>query len=236
MVGGSDFNARPFNLATNGHRQPGSAFKPFILVRALEDGIDPNSTWASQPKTFSFVNGRGQKGSFPVANYEDSYLGTASLWSATATSDNSVFAELGMKVKPRRVARWRRTWGSEPSSPPTRRCSSEASRRASRRSRWPTPTRRSPTTASASQAGSPPTRPGRWRSRASRTATGRSRERGSRSACSRRRSARWQRTCSGSWSAAARARPPRSATSSSGARPAPPRTTATPGSWAATRT
>jgi penicillin-binding protein 1A len=104
MVGGSDFNARPFNLATNGHRQPGSAIKPFILARALDDGIDPNSSWASQPKIFSFVNGHGQKGKFPVANYEDSYLGTASLWSATATSDNSVFAELGMKVGRRRVA------------------------------------------------------------------------------------------------------------------------------------
>jgi penicillin-binding protein 1A len=104
MVGGSDFNARPFNLATNGHRQPGSAFKPFILVRALEDGVDPNSTWASQPKELPF---KGEKGPeiFEVANYEDSYLGAASLWSATATSDNSVFAEVGMKVKPRRVAR-----------------------------------------------------------------------------------------------------------------------------------
>jgi penicillin-binding protein 1A len=103
MVGGSDYNARPFNLATNGHRQPGSAFKPFILVRALEDGIDPNSTWASQPKKLPF---QGEKGPelFDVSNYEDSYLGAASLWSATATSDNSVFAELGMKVKPRRVA------------------------------------------------------------------------------------------------------------------------------------
>jgi penicillin-binding protein 1A len=103
MVGGSDFNARPFNLATNGHRQPGSAFKPFILVRALQDGIDPNSTWASQPKKLPF---KGEKGPelFDVSNYEDSYLGAASLWSATATSDNSVFAELGMKVKPRRVA------------------------------------------------------------------------------------------------------------------------------------
>jgi penicillin-binding protein 1A len=103
MVGGSDFNARPFNLATNGHRQPGSAFKPFILVRALQDGIDPNSTWASQPKKLPF---QGEKGPelFDVSNYEDSYLGAASLWSATATSDNSVFAELGMTVKPKRVA------------------------------------------------------------------------------------------------------------------------------------
>ncbi len=104
MVGGSDYNARPFNLATNGHRQPGSSFKPFILARALEDGVDPNSVWASQPKVFSFVNGHGQRGKFPVSNYEDSYLGSASLWSATAASDNSVFAELGMKVGRRRVA------------------------------------------------------------------------------------------------------------------------------------
>jgi penicillin-binding protein 1A len=104
MVGGSSFDARPFNLATNGHRQPGSAFKPFTLLRALEDGIDPNSVWASQPKQLPF---RGKKGPelFKVSNYEDSYLGAASLWSATATSDNSVFAELGMEVKPKRVAR-----------------------------------------------------------------------------------------------------------------------------------
>ncbi len=72
--------------------------------QALEDGIDPNSTWASQPKELPF---EGEKGPelFKVSNYEDSYLGSASLWSATATSDNSVFAELGMKVKPKRVAR-----------------------------------------------------------------------------------------------------------------------------------
>jgi penicillin-binding protein 1A len=105
MVGGSDFNTRPFNLATNGHRQPGSAIKPFILARALDDGIDPNSVWASQPVTFDFVNGRGQKGRFSVANYEDSYYGSSSLWSATAHSDNSVFAQVGMKVKRGRVAR-----------------------------------------------------------------------------------------------------------------------------------
>jgi penicillin-binding protein 1A len=105
MVGGSDFNSRPFNLATNGHRQPGSAIKPFILARALDDGIDPNSTWASQPVTLPFVNGHGQRGKFDVSNYDDAYYGPSSLWSATTHSDNSVFAQLGMKVGRGRVAR-----------------------------------------------------------------------------------------------------------------------------------
>jgi penicillin-binding protein 1A len=110
MVGGTDFDARPFNLATNGHRQPGSSFKPFILVRALADDVDPNSSWASMPKQLPFRGANGRE-LFKVENYEDSYLGTASLWSATASSDNSVFAELGMQVKPRRVARMARRMG-----------------------------------------------------------------------------------------------------------------------------
>jgi penicillin-binding protein 1A len=110
MVGGPDFDERPFNLATNGHRQPGSAIKPFILARALDDGVDPNSTWASQPKVFP-VPGSGGKEKFPVSNYDDSYLGSASLWSATATSDNSVFAELGLKVGTKRIARLARRMG-----------------------------------------------------------------------------------------------------------------------------
>jgi penicillin-binding protein 1A len=103
MVGGPDYQERPFNLATNGHRQPGSSFKPFILVRALADGMSPDATFASQPKEFPVPGSDSEK--FVVNNYEDSYSGVASLWSATASSDNSVFAEIGLKVGTKRVAR-----------------------------------------------------------------------------------------------------------------------------------
>ena len=99
MVGGTDFESTPFNLATNGHRQPGSAFKPFTLVRALADGVSPESTYTSEQKFFPFKGGQ-----FVVNNYEGSYAGVASLRSATANSDNSVFAELGLDVGTERIA------------------------------------------------------------------------------------------------------------------------------------
>ncbi|HEV2723776.1 MAG TPA: transglycosylase domain-containing protein, partial [Thermoleophilaceae bacterium] len=109
MVGGEDFARRPFNIATNGQRQPGSAFKPFTLIRALQDGVSPDATFASQKKTFPVPNGGGAR--FEVNNYEDSYAGIASLRSATARSDNSVYAELGLKVGTKRIAQLARAMG-----------------------------------------------------------------------------------------------------------------------------
>jgi penicillin-binding protein 1A len=103
MVGGNDYDQRPFNLATNGHRQPGSSFKPFTLLAALGDGVSPDATFTSQKKEFPVPNSKGEK--FVVNNYEDHYAGVASLRSATATSDNSVFAELGLKVGTHKIAR-----------------------------------------------------------------------------------------------------------------------------------
>jgi 1A family penicillin-binding protein len=44
LVGGSDYQAAPFNRASRGHRQPGSAFKPFVYAAALEQGLSPVST------------------------------------------------------------------------------------------------------------------------------------------------------------------------------------------------
>jgi penicillin-binding protein 1A len=104
MVGGPDYNQKPFNLATNGHRQPGSSFKPFTLLAALGDGVSPDATFTSQPKVFP-VPHSGGKEKFVVHNYDDHYSGVASLRSATATSDNSVFAELGLKVGTHKIAR-----------------------------------------------------------------------------------------------------------------------------------
>ena len=105
MVGGDSFRDKPFNLATNGHRQPGSAFKPFILLAALETGkYGPGSVFASHEKELPFINKNGDRDLFEVSNYEDQYLGSASLTTATAQSDNSVYAELGMEVGRDKVA------------------------------------------------------------------------------------------------------------------------------------
>ena len=101
MVGGADFQHQPFNLATQGHRQPGSAFKPFTLVAALDQGISPGRTFVSAKKVL-----QGPQGPFEVNNYEDRYAGVTTLASATAASDNSVYAELGYKlIGTRKIAR-----------------------------------------------------------------------------------------------------------------------------------
>jgi penicillin-binding protein 1A len=107
MVGGSDFEQRPFNLATQGHRQPGSAFKPFTLLAALEKGISPGRTFASTPKTLE-----GPRGPFKVENYEDRYAGVTTLAAATTASDNAVYAEVGYKlVGTRAIAKVAREMG-----------------------------------------------------------------------------------------------------------------------------
>ncbi|HKP88550.1 MAG TPA: transglycosylase domain-containing protein, partial [Thermoleophilaceae bacterium] len=110
MVGGTDYERRPFNLATSGHRQPGSSIKPFILATALQHGIGPESVWTSAPKAIPYKI-HGVRDVFRVHNFENSYSGSSSLATATAHSDNSVFAEIGMKMGPKRVARTARQMG-----------------------------------------------------------------------------------------------------------------------------
>jgi len=102
MVGGSDYDARPFNLATQGRRQPGSSFKPFILAEALNQGFSPGSVWPSRKREFP-LSGRGDV--FEVNNFEDSYAGTRTLASGLTFSDNAVYAAVGIKAGTKKVAR-----------------------------------------------------------------------------------------------------------------------------------
>jgi penicillin-binding protein 1A len=102
MVGGDDYKEAPFNLATQGQRQPGSAIKPFILAEALRQGISPNSVWASHKLEIDVPH---SKEVFTVNNYEGAYSGITTLARAITFSDNSVFAQVGIKVGTRKVAR-----------------------------------------------------------------------------------------------------------------------------------
>ncbi|HTW42138.1 MAG TPA: transglycosylase domain-containing protein [Solirubrobacteraceae bacterium] len=103
MVGGRNYDESPFNLATEGERQPGSAFKAFDLAAALEKGISPYSEWTSKEKEFIVPNTDGHE-KFVVHNDEGAYVGERTLVNALAYSDNSVFAEVGLDVGTARIA------------------------------------------------------------------------------------------------------------------------------------
>jgi membrane peptidoglycan carboxypeptidase len=99
MYGGDNFRQSQFNLAVQGERQPGSSFKPFVLATALKQGISPTTTFASKPVSI-FIGDKY----WPVHNYENAYLGSADLTTATIESDNTVYAQLTQLVGPANVA------------------------------------------------------------------------------------------------------------------------------------
>jgi penicillin-binding protein 1A len=110
MVGGRDYDTSPFNLATEGERQPGSSFKAFDLAAALERGYSPDSVWTSKQKEFIVPNTHGEE-KFVVHNDEGNYTGSNTLTGATAFSDNSIYAEVGLKVGTKNIARLARRMG-----------------------------------------------------------------------------------------------------------------------------
>jgi penicillin-binding protein 1A len=99
MVGGANYHRSQFNLATQGERQPGSSFKPFVLATALKEGIAPTSIFTSSKKVTINADGR----LWQVNNYEGEALGPIDLSKAIAYSDNSVFSQLTALVGPRQV-------------------------------------------------------------------------------------------------------------------------------------
>jgi penicillin-binding protein 1A len=103
MYGGRDYAERPFNLATQGQRQPGSAIKPFILAEALKK-YSAGSVWPSRKRIFTVPGTKGKE-HFVVNNFESKYAGSQTLAGGLTYSDNSVFSAVGIDVGTKKIAR-----------------------------------------------------------------------------------------------------------------------------------
>ena len=102
MVGGRSPKPGDFNLATQARRQAGSAFKPFVLAAALNDGFELTRSYAA-PGSIRVRFDSGQV--WPVSNFDRASHGRMSLRSATANSVNTVFAQLIRDVGVRSVVK-----------------------------------------------------------------------------------------------------------------------------------
>ena len=97
MVGNQEPGSH-FNLVTQAQRQPGSSFKPFALIAALEQGVDPSTTYVSEDKEYGVKIPGGGTETWNVENYDGKERGEISLKQALWQSDNSVFTDLVMNV------------------------------------------------------------------------------------------------------------------------------------------
>jgi penicillin-binding protein 1A len=96
LVGGRNYADSQFNRATSAKRQPGSAFKPFVYLSALEKGLTPDTVRDDAPITV--------KGWSPE-NYSREYFGPVTLTKALSLSLNTVAVRLGLEVGPKTVVR-----------------------------------------------------------------------------------------------------------------------------------
>jgi penicillin-binding protein 1A len=108
MVSSSRYGESQFNLAAQGHRQPGSTFKAFVLTTAIKQGIDPYGTYYTSKPLDLYLP---RWGHWTVHTADQGYQGTVNLQQATVTSDNTVFAQLDLDVGPAAVAATAKSMG-----------------------------------------------------------------------------------------------------------------------------
>lgn len=116
LVGSYDFESAKFNYATQGLRQPGSAFKPFIYSAALEKGWMPGSWIEDEPITF----GREVTGSaeWSPKNYDDKYEGWMRVRDALAHSKNLPAVRVLYDITPQYAQQWITRFGFDPKHHP----------------------------------------------------------------------------------------------------------------------
>src|SRR4051795_4049798 len=108
MASSGGYRDRTFNLAAQGHRQPGSSFKPFVLITAVLQGADPDRTiYVSKPVHLQIPG----YGVWSPQTYSNTYSGAETLTRATLHSDNSVYAQLDLDVGPKNVAKTAKMMG-----------------------------------------------------------------------------------------------------------------------------
>jgi penicillin-binding protein 1A len=96
MVGGRNYGESQYNRAVTAKRQPGSAFKPFVYLTAIEAGLTPETIRQDAP-----LDVKGWK----PENYTREYFGPVTLTQALAMSLNTVAVRLGLEVGPKNVVR-----------------------------------------------------------------------------------------------------------------------------------
>src|ERR1700754_348318 len=96
LVGGRNYADSQFNRAVTAKRQPGSAFKPFVYLTAVESGLTPDTVRQDSP-----INVKG----WTPENYTKEYFGPVTLTQALAMSLNTVAVRLGLEVGARNVVR-----------------------------------------------------------------------------------------------------------------------------------
>ena len=107
MVGGKDYNADQFNLATQMSRQAGSSFKTFTLLAALTEGINPDKTYIDSDSPIRVGT------TWTVRNYEGEGGGNMSITNATVHSVNTVFARLVHAIGADKVSKMAHACGIE---------------------------------------------------------------------------------------------------------------------------